>query len=110
MNQSISWLYWRGAYNPGPRTNNHIEAYHLQLKKLIGVAHPNIFSFVEAIKFDHDNYDTKLIQVLDDAIPNPRSHKRAELEAQLTSYIRNYLDGNIWPLSDSSIEQGEEIN
>ena len=34
----------------GPRTNNHVEAYHRSLNGLLVAAHPNVYRIVDAFK------------------------------------------------------------
>jgi len=34
----------------GPRTNNHVEGWHSQLKKIVGKSHPNIFEIVDVMR------------------------------------------------------------
>lgn len=79
----------------GPRTNNNLEAWHGHFKKEIGSAHPNIYTFISAIKAEHDNYETKLIQVADNADPNPRPPKLRERDDKIRGLIQRYTDGEL---------------
>ena len=50
QNYEVKFNIWTHFDNFGPRTNNHVEDYNSQLKKLIVSVHPNIFKFINIIK------------------------------------------------------------
>ena len=46
----------------GPRTNNHVEGWHSQLKQIVGKPHPNIFEIIHVIREEQATTEMKLEQ------------------------------------------------
>ena len=85
---------WREShmanYWSGPRTNNHLEGWHSFLNRSVGVAHPNVFRFIDAIKKQQKMFELKLIQISTNGIVTVQKSTYARMEKKLTSALDDY--------------------
>ncbi|XP_064466973.1 uncharacterized protein LOC135378057 [Ornithodoros turicata] len=83
---------WNHNGNRGPRTNNHLEAWHRKINARVNKAHPNIYSFVDLIKKDEALNSIHLLQLSHEGSLRARDrkwvHKDRKLE-QLESDLNN---------------------
>ncbi|XP_064482479.1 uncharacterized protein LOC135395168 [Ornithodoros turicata] len=83
---------WNHNGNRGPRTNNHLEAWHRKINARVNKAHPNIYSFVDLIKKDEALNSIHLLQLSHGGSLRARDrkwvHKDRKLE-QLESDLNN---------------------
>ena len=50
INGQFQFQQWNYFDFDGPRTNNHVEGWHLYLKKVVGKPHPKMYELIEVIK------------------------------------------------------------
>ncbi|XP_046569387.1 uncharacterized protein LOC124277702 [Haliotis rubra] len=84
--------------NIGPRTNNHLEGWHLKLKNLIAKAHPNIYLFICNIKKIEAVDKAKRAQLDCGALPKSRKRVYRELDARLLRLKEHLQSGRKTPL------------
>lgn len=61
MGRIPEWNHYR---NFGPRTNNHLEAFHGSLKKTLkNEAHPNLYPFINLIRHSQRKYEKKFMNM-----------------------------------------------
>ena len=81
--------------NPGPRTNNHLEGWHGSLRRAVGIAHPNVYAFTEAIKKQQKIFELKLLQLSSNGVVSQPKTQYARMEKALARAIDDYCDEEI---------------
>ena len=66
-----------------PRTNNHVEGWHSQIKKIINKPHPNIYSWVEFIQREEAVTKAKIQTLRLGATSCPQRHCVKEKEKRI---------------------------
>lgn len=73
MGEISSWNHY-GDF--GPRTNNHLEAFHSTLKRdLNNNAHPHLYPFIDLIRKKQKQYEMKLADMVNGARSEPLKKK-----------------------------------
>ncbi|KAF0990504.1 hypothetical protein HZS_3054 [Henneguya salminicola] len=63
--QSLLWNI-KSIFNDGAfsgRMNNRVERYHRRLKENFANAHPNLASFIEAIRLEFNFYEERIAEI-----------------------------------------------
>lgn len=62
MNGRFSPSTWNHYQTEGPRTNNHLEGWHNNLKKRVKITHPLIYAIVKEFKKEQTANEAKMLQ------------------------------------------------
>ena len=73
----------------GQGTNNHVEGWHSQLKKIVGKSHPNTFEIINVMRKEQATTEMKLNQFEDGAIQPSRKRRYVQ---------KNYIELTLWEL------------
>lgn len=78
-----------------PRTNNAVEAWHNAIAIMFGIAHPNIFKFIEGIKLEQDNTEV-LINKMFAGIPfgDQTNKKYQQISERILAVVKTYGGGD----------------
>ena len=60
MNGQFKRHQWNYFNFEGPHTNNHVEACHSRLKKVVGKSHPNIYEINDVFKREEASTKMKM--------------------------------------------------
>ncbi|CAN7945721.1 unnamed protein product, partial [Ixodes pacificus] len=86
---------WNHHGNRGPRTNNHMEAWHRKIKGMSGKAHPNPFAFIDLIKRDEAQTRVLLLQVANGGAVRAQGRKWANKDRKLAELESRFNSGVI---------------
>jgi hypothetical protein len=77
----------------GPRTNNHLEGWHLSMKTKIRIHHPNLYVFIDAIKKEQKVQSVRLGQAEDGGQVNFVRQKVVRCDEKIKKRIAQYTSG-----------------
>ncbi|XP_060068385.1 uncharacterized protein LOC132548532 [Ylistrum balloti] len=86
---------WNHFSTEGPRTTNHLEAWHGKLKENVLHAHPNIYTIIQTFKDIQDMNDISRIQRDAGGTIQPRKKKYANIDRRLATLKDRYQTGTI---------------
>lgn len=86
ISDSHEWM----TFSLGPRTNNHLEGWHNSLRKAIGAAHPNVYTFIAAIKKQQQVFSLKLLQLQTNGVVSVQKSTYARVEQKLARAVDDY--------------------
>lgn len=75
-----------------PRTNNHCEGWHNKVNKMVGVAHPNIFKFIENIQKEQSEQEHALSRIEAGHSPHPRRPEYIARDKRLLQIVKKFHD------------------
>lgn len=62
MNGRFSPSTWNHYQTEGPRTKNHLQGWHNNLKKRVKITHPLIYAIVKEFKKEQTANEAKMLQ------------------------------------------------
>ena len=77
----------------GPRTNNHVEGWHSQLKKIVGKSHFNLFEIMDVMPKEQATIDMKLNQFEDSAMLPPRKRRYVQRDENISTLSERFQNG-----------------
>ncbi|XP_064483524.1 uncharacterized protein LOC135396466 isoform X2 [Ornithodoros turicata] len=86
---------WNQYGNRGPRTNNFLDSCHRKIKKVLGKAHTNIYTCLEALKREEARQTTSLRQVLAGSQRRQRLRKWQLKDRAIADLERQYAENEI---------------
>lgn len=86
---------WNHFLTEGPRTTNHLEAWHGKLKRRVMHAHPNIYTIIQMFKDMQNMNDIGRIQRDAGAPTQPRKKKYVNIDRRLATLKDRYQTGTI---------------
>ncbi len=90
---------WNHFSTEGPRTTNHLEAWHGKLKKKVQHSHPNIFTIIQIFKDIQAANEINQIQLQAGGTQRPRPKKYRTIDSRIST-LKERLTSNILTLMD----------
>ncbi|XP_060078201.1 uncharacterized protein LOC132557697 [Ylistrum balloti] len=84
---------WNHYDNDGPRTTNHLEAWHGKLKKIVQHAHPNIFEIIQTFKDIQATNEIARLQRRAGGTRRPRPKRYRNIDTRL-ALLKQRLESN----------------
>lgn len=81
---------WNHFLTEGPRTTNHLEAWHRKLKRRVMHSHPNIYTIIQMFKDMQNMNDISRIQRDAGAPTKPRKKKYVNIDRRLATLKDRY--------------------
>uniref|UniRef100_A0A1I7Y9Y9 MULE domain-containing protein n=1 Tax=Steinernema glaseri TaxID=37863 RepID=A0A1I7Y9Y9_9BILA len=82
---------WEQYDNDGPRTTNHAEGWHNQLRRQFNATHPQLGLFLKEMRKEVNSQDLRGLRLLDGARPKTRKTSYARAEERML-IAKNKLD------------------
>ena len=95
VNGQFQFHQWNYFDFEGPRTNNYVEGWHSQLKKVGGKSHPNIFELIEIMKKEEATTKMKMQVCESGATGPPRRRRVRERERRIQTLFQRFNGGTI---------------
>ena len=78
--------YWR-VINREDRTNNYVEAAHKKLHRELGVDHPNLWRFIDALRSVQSERDTYLEQLVAGRAPRVKARRYLAADERIARLV-----------------------
>ena len=86
---------WNHINTEGPRTTNHIEAWHGKVKKKVQHCHPNIYTIIQAFKDIQASNEIHRLQLQAEGIQRPRPRKYRNIDSRLRLLKQRFTSNHI---------------
>lgn len=87
------WNVYQLTLDLFPRTNNAVEAWHNVIAQFIGIAHPNIFNFINNIKLEQDATEVLITQIMSGVdVSPPPNKKNMRSGDRILNVVKTYGD------------------
>ena len=85
---------WKYYVHSGPRTSNHLEAPHNQLKRISRTAHPNFYEILELFQREQAATEVTIQQFEAGRMRRPKWKKVVQLEEKVKSLAEELTKGD----------------
>ena len=86
---------WNHFNTEGPRTTNHIEAWHGKVKKKVQHCHPNIYTIIQAFKDNQASNEIHRLQLQAGGTQRPRPRKNRNIDSRLRLLKQRFTSNHI---------------
>lgn len=75
-----------------PKTNNHLEGWHLAFESQLTACHPSIWKFIEAIQREQSLTEMKMVQSQSGISATPRKQKYVALDLRIRAILEEFSE------------------